>query len=101
MLVGLHGEAGMSVVTTGLDNTLRFWDVDTREQLSPAIAVLDVGGAIAPEAAEVAATTAAGVQRFTLERSALRQAACRIAGRELTRAEWARYLGGEPWDLCA
>jgi hypothetical protein len=91
---------GRALVTAGLDNDLRFWDVETREQLGPAIAVLDDRGAIAPGGAEVAATTTAGVQRFTLDRSTLRRAACRIAGRELTRAEWARYLGGTPRDLC-
>jgi WD40 repeat protein len=91
---------GRALVTSGRDNTLRFWDVATREQLGPAIAALDLGFAVAPEGAEVAATTHNGVQRYTLDRAALRDAACRIAGRELTVAEWERHIGGTRRDLC-
>jgi WD40 repeat protein len=91
---------GRVLATAGLDNTLRFWDVATRQQLGPGIAVTDHSFAVAPEGAEVAASTPAGVQRFTLERSALREAACRIAGRELSAAEWERHIGGAPRDLC-
>jgi hypothetical protein len=91
---------GRVLVTAG-GATLRFWDVDGRQQLGPGIA-LNIGGVdVAPAGDEVAASTPAGVQRFTLDRSTLRQAACRIAGRELTADEWRRYLGGDLHPLCA
>jgi hypothetical protein len=36
--------------------------------------------------------------RYPVDPSVWLRAACDVAGRDLTRAEWARYLPGRPWE---
>jgi hypothetical protein len=37
-------------------------------------------------------------RRYPMEPSVWLDEACAVAGRDLTRAEWARYLPGRPWE---
>ncbi len=98
--VEFSGDSSM-LFSAGFDNTLRIWDMAARTQVGPAIAVIDPWFDVSPSGDEVAATTPAGVQRFTLDRDELRAAACRIAGRELTEDEARRFLGAQVGPLCS
>lgn len=91
---------GRTLITSGLDNTLRLFDVASRRQLGVPIAISSWGAAISPDSTEIAITTHRGVERLALDAVALSRAACRVAGRNLTAAEWAQYVGGEPRRLC-
>ncbi|MCU1430569.1 MAG: putative Calcium/calmodulin-dependent protein kinase [Actinomycetia bacterium] len=92
---------GRTLVTGGLDSTLRFFDVASRRQVGVSIPITSVGVAISPDDREIAATTERGVQRLSIEPVALRRAACRLADRNLTKAEWRQYVGGPPRRLCS
>jgi len=98
--VEFNGDSSI-LFSAGTDNAMRFWDVATRTQIGPAIAVIDPWFDVSPSGDEVAATTPAGVQRFTLDRDELRAAACRIAGRELTEDEERRFVGEPVGQLCS
>ncbi|MBV9952678.1 MAG: protein kinase [Acidimicrobiia bacterium] len=87
------------LLTSSLDHTLRVWDIASRRQIGPDLAI-DNGVTVAPDGEEVAFSTPYGVGRLALDRTTLRRAACRSAQRELTTAEWRRYIGGSRHDLC-
>jgi hypothetical protein len=91
---------GRTLITSGLDSALRLFDVATRRQIGASITVTSLGAAIAPDSKEIAITTDGGVQRLAIDAGALRRAACRAAGRNLTAAEWRQYIGGPPRRLC-
>ena len=91
---------GRFLLTSGLDNTLRIWDVASRRQIGPDIALDFIGEALSPDGKQVAIHTKTGIQPISLDRNALREAACRSAARELTEDEWRRYVGGPERDLC-
>ena len=88
------------MLSVGFENLLRIWDVETRLQVGPAIPVTEAVVGISPDSKTLAVTTDAGVQRISLDRQVLRRAACRNAARNLTEAEWRRYIGGTPVALC-
>ena len=87
---------GRTLVVSGYDSTIRFFDVASRQQLGVPLTVTSPGAALAPDSSEIAVTTEHGVQRLGLDVDALRASACRIAGRNLTIEEWAQYVGGIP-----
>lgn len=91
---------GRTLITSGLDNTLRIFDVSSRRQLGVPIEIASWGAAISPDSRHIAVTTDRGVQRLAIDAPELRRAACRAAGRDLTATEWAQYVGGEPHRLC-
>nr|MDP9335859.1 PQQ-binding-like beta-propeller repeat protein [Actinomycetota bacterium] len=91
---------GRTLITSGLDSTMRLFDVASRRQVGVPIPIASWGAAIAPDSKEIAISTDRGVQRLALDPVALRTAACRAAGRNLTRVEWAQYIGGTPRRLC-
>jgi WD40 repeat protein len=92
---------GRTLVTGGLDSTLRLFDVASRRQIGVSIPITSVGVAISPDDDEIAATTDRGVQRLSINPAALRRAACRLADRNLTNDEWRQYVGDSPRRLCA
>ena len=57
---------------------------------------------LAPDGHRVAYDTPDGVVVWDLHPDLLRAAACRVAGRDLTGAEWAQYVGtlSPQFDLC-
>jgi DNA-binding SARP family transcriptional activator/WD40 repeat protein/tRNA A-37 threonylcarbamoyl transferase component Bud32 len=91
---------GRTLITSGLDNTLRLFDVASRRQVGVPIAIASWGAAISPDSTEIAITTERGVERLAIDPAALSRAACRAAGRDLTAAEWAQYIGGKQHQLC-
>ncbi|MDQ1520494.1 MAG: hypothetical protein QOI55_1567 [Actinomycetota bacterium] len=91
---------GRTLITSGLDSTMRLFDVASRRQLGVGIPITSGGAAIAPDSKQIAITTDRGVQLLAIDPGALRHAACRAAGRNLTLAEWRQYVGGPPVRLC-
>jgi len=91
---------GRLLITSGLDNTQRIWDIESRRQVGPAVPVSSWTVAIAPDSTRLAANTADGVVLFDLDRGRLRAAICRVAARNLTDDEWRQAIGGTPRVLC-
>jgi len=91
---------GRTLITSGLDNTMHFFDVASRREVGVPLAISGWGAPISPDSKTFAITTDAGVQRLSLDRDQLSAAACRAAGRDLTAAEWAQYIGGPQHRLC-
>ncbi len=54
----------------------------------------DEGLAVSPDGLEMAIATTAGTTLWSLDPREWERAVCRVAGRNLTRAEWQRYIGG-------
>lgn len=54
----------------------------------------DEGLAVSPDGLEMAIATTAGTATWSLDPIEWERAACRLAGRNLTRGEWQRYIGG-------
>jgi WD40 repeat protein len=86
------------LVTSG-DGTVRLFDLTTHEQIGDVIPlsivasnVGHIGGVIRPDGRQMALATENGVQLWDLDPSEWRKAACQLAGRNLTQAEWDRYL---------
>ena len=53
---------------------------------------LGYGGFLRPDGLQLAVTTRAGVVTWNLQPLALLDAACRLAGRNLTETEWSAYM---------
>ena len=94
---------GRLLVTSGTDGTTRLWDVRSRAPVGSPLPVLDN---ISAEAAFTASgdnlvTVYANGRAFTydLRPSSWEKRACAVAGRRLTRQEWAQYLPGRPYRL--
>jgi WD40 repeat protein len=91
MLVATRSDAHVYEVgsTTQIGRALRL-------ELSGTAAHL--GATLRPDGRQLAVATEHGVQLWDLEPDAWRDAACRVAGRNLTRGEWDSYLPqGEPY----
>jgi WD40 repeat protein len=95
------------LATVSLDSTARVFDVQARRQLGPALpAVADSEASLRPDGLALATeyddpSGLSWVQVWNLDPAAWRTAACDEAGRNLTRAEWAQYLGGAYHATCA
>jgi WD40 repeat protein len=91
-------EDGRTVVTSGEDGTVSLFDVErglVRGRPLPASADAGEGAtflAPAPTDELVVLSGDRAGRRYPLEPSAWLEEACAVAGRDLTRAEWDRYL---------
>ncbi len=104
-LAGAHGEVnslqfsddGTLLLATSNDQTASLYDVATGTRLGDPIATdapLIYPAFLRPDGAALAVTDASGIVVWDLDRERLAAAACRVAGRDLTRSEWATYLSG-------
>jgi WD40 repeat protein len=91
---------GRTLVASGLDNTMRFFDVTTRREVGSPLAITTWGASISPDSDTIAISTDRGVQRLSIDGDDLARVVCRVAGRDLTAAEWAQYIGGHQHRLC-
>jgi WD40 repeat protein len=91
---------GRTIIVSGIDSTMRFFDVASRLELGGPLAITSPGAAVAPDSSELAVSTEHGVQRLALDVEALQIAACELAGRNLTIEEWEEYIGGAPRATC-
>ena len=100
---------GLTLVSGSDDNTVRLWDVITRQPLgSPLIghgdAILSVAlsadGKILVSGGDDNTVRIWNMTFRPLIRShfdSWKERACRIANRNLTRAEWQQFMAGEPY----
>ncbi|MGH9232675.1 MAG: hypothetical protein ACRD0R_04965 [Acidimicrobiales bacterium] len=86
----------MLVVTWG--GAAHIYDVASTRQIGRTLPVaLDpdvaqLGATLRPDGEQLAVATEHGVQLWNLDPEAWREAACRLAGRNLTREEWDNYI---------
>ncbi len=91
---------GQTLVSGSTDGTVRLWDVLTGRALGPAFSMGDVSAgavAFAPDGGAVLIDANDNtLRRWETDEQVLRTRACRMANRNLTRAEWARYVDTDP-----
>jgi hypothetical protein len=92
---------GHTLATGGTDGTIRLFDLRTRRPLGaplPGLPNRPVVPHFTPDGAYLLAVTDAGrAYRWDLRPSSLARHACSVAGRRLTRTEWADVLPGRDY----
>jgi class 3 adenylate cyclase/WD40 repeat protein len=102
---------GQLLATVALDGTARLFDVEARDQIgSPLVSSRFGPAALRPDGGELATqvdlpSSIPGLVHsltrvWTLDPTAWQRAACYEAGRNLTHAEWAKYIGGPYRRTC-
>jgi WD40 repeat protein len=92
----LHFSAdGRYLLVTANDETMSLYDVRTRQRIGDAVDTGEADADLRPDGRQVAVANhdASGITLWDLDPSTLADAACSIAGRNLTRSEWDTYLG--------
>ena len=87
---------GEILVAASLNQTLSIYDVATRTRLGDPVAedfTFFAGAAVRPDGKAVATNSPRGVAVWDIDPEHLADAACRVAGRNLTPTEWDTYLG--------
>ena len=87
---------GEILVASSLNQTLSVYDVATRTRLGDPIAneMPFFTEALRPDGKAIATNASRGVAVWDIDPEHLADAACKVAGRNLTAAEWDTYLGG-------
>jgi len=92
---------GRTLVTAAADGTVVLWDVETQKPIgSPLELAPDTfaSAALSPDGARLFAVSTRGEGiSFDMSPEAWKRHACRVAGRELTAAEWEDALPGRPY----
>jgi WD40 repeat protein len=92
---------GRTLVTAAADGTARLWDVESQKPLGSPLELAPstfASVALSPDGGRAFAVSTAGEGvSFNLSREAWKQHACRVAGRELTAAEWDDALPGRSY----
>jgi hypothetical protein len=92
---------GRTLTTYDLNETVSVYDLSSGIRLGDPIPVVSewsfpgggsFSGAIRADGSELAVSVAAGVAVWNLRPSSHAEAACSMAGRDLTRDEWSAYL---------
>src|SRR5262249_45525061 len=100
---------GARLVTAGSDGTVRLYDATTGQQIGTSLPVpgADLGNVasaylyvtFSPDGRTIAITDTTGrVWLYPATVSGWEAYACRLANRELTRAEWSSFLPGHPYQ---
>ena len=92
---------GRLMVTGGIDGTTRLFDVQTRTAYGgpfPAVSNRSAVAAFTPDGSSVVTVNDRGrAVLWDIRPSSWARHACDVAGRTLTRAEWAQYLPGRSY----
>ena len=86
---------GRTALAASNDQTVSVYDVATGIRIGDPIPIespLGYGGFLRPDGLQLAVTSRAGVVTWNLESEALLDAACQLAGRNLTETEWSAYM---------
>ena len=95
---------GKTLATASWDDTVRLWNATTGTPIVTLTGHTDwvIHVAFSPDGTTLATASddnTARIWNMTLfSRAALRERACGIAGRNLTRAEWEMFLPGKPYE---
>jgi len=97
-------DSGTVLVAVGRDGKMRLWDIATHLPIGPALAGhLDYTQALDSLSDTTVMSGGATDGRtitWNLDPAAWAERACELAGRNLTRPEWDRYVGGEYQRTC-
>ncbi len=89
------------LLTAGTDGLARLWDVKTRSAYGaplPGHEGFDNQAAFSPDGSHVVSVYADGVAiDWDIRPSSWERQACAVAGRTLTKDEWAQYLPGRSY----
>jgi hypothetical protein len=94
------GALGTSVNPVDESFSLELYDTRTWERrgiLSSDVGRIDTGAFEASTGDATVVSVGSDVRRWAVSLAAWRASACRIAGRNLDRIEWARFVGDEPY----
>lgn len=94
------GDLVMTTSDTGDQSSVQLWDATTTASIGEPATQAHGAGILArsPDGMSAVAGSDRGIaQVWHVDLSEWKATACRIAGRNLTRAEWERYLPGEPY----
>ena len=97
---------GRTIAVTDWSNALRLFDVATRKEIGPPFQVQPANGAntfpyatFTPDGSKVVVTDDTGrVWLFPASLKAWASAACRVANRNFTKAEWRQLVGGRSYS---
>jgi DNA-binding SARP family transcriptional activator/WD40 repeat protein len=92
---------GKLLLTAGTDGATRLWDVGDRTPVGsslPVIRNVSAESIFTPSGDGIVTVYASGeALSYNLRPSSWERRACAVAGRSLSRAEWAQYLPGRPY----
>jgi WD40 repeat protein len=95
---------GSTLVTSSTDGKLRLWDIANRTLIGVPLPASSMGASLQflPDGKRVLAAFPSGTGLiWTVDPAAWKAKACSVAHRNLTRAEWAQYLGSRGYgDVC-
>jgi WD40 repeat protein/DNA-binding SARP family transcriptional activator len=95
-----YDPSGAHVVTTSSDGRLRLWDVASGKLVGEPLPAAESGGwgTVFPDGRHAIAVFPSGMGvAWTIDPAAWKAQACRIAHRNLTRAEWRDFLPERPY----
>jgi WD40 repeat protein len=85
--------SGRFLAVGGGDGTIALYDVARRQRMGDPIDVGVLRIALRPDGLELAVAQRTGLMLWSLNSDRMTEAACRVAGRNLTHAEWDTYIG--------
>jgi len=95
---------GRALATAEFDGNVRLWNVATRKLIGAPLPSGADGGSVSffPDGKQLLGTLGSGTGTiWNVDPRAWQARACTLAGRQLTRAEWADFLGGRAYaDVC-
>jgi WD40 repeat protein len=107
-LAASYSADGSVLVTSGTDGTVSFWDAATLRRIGSPTVLSRLGWVWAwfTTTGNVSGLMPGAITDATPDRwftmpgtpSAWLDDACRFAGRDLTTAEWTRYVGDQPYQ---
>ena len=93
---------GRTLATGSLEGTVRMWDIETEQALGAALPGLPAIPVIPYFTADgkhlIASYETGRAYHWDIRPESLARHACQVAGRRLTRAEWAQFLPDRPYE---
>ncbi len=86
---------GRLLLAGAIDQTMSMYDVASGQRFGDSVSIGDADADLRPDGREIAVANhdGSGITLWSLDPTTLTKAACQIAGRNLTHAEWDTYLG--------
>jgi WD40 repeat protein len=97
----VYSSDGSRIVTTGLDGSVTLWEGRTGELLGSVLLpekVTSTAGFVADSSTVLIASDFGGLYEWNTDPGNSLEFACRLAGRDLTEAEWRQHFGERPWQ---
>ena len=96
-----YSSDGSRIVTTGLDGGVSLWDGRTGELLGSLLLpekLTSTPTFVANGSTVMFATNFGGLYELDTDPGDAVEFGCRMAGRDLTEAEWRQHFGDRPWQ---